>query len=97
MYPVLPHLISECLEILNEKNIPDWPIIDKKLKHKKMIKIVVQINGKKRGILNFKDDINEEDLIEKIKINQELKKYLENKEIIKKFYVQNKIINLILK
>ena len=28
MQPVLPHLISECLDSINEKNISDWPIID---------------------------------------------------------------------
>ena len=42
-------------------------------------------------------DITEKDLIKEVMEENELKKYFKDKQILKKFYVQNKIINFILK
>jgi leucyl-tRNA synthetase len=97
MYPVIPHIISECLAQLNIRSLPEWPEINTKALEEKSATIVVQINGKKRGVVSLKKDIIEEDLIKEIIKKDEFNKYFENKEIIKKFYVQNKIINFILK
>ena len=97
MKPVLPHLISECLFNLNIKNENKWPAIDKKLLEEKFVNIVVQINGKKRSLINCKKDISESDLTKIIDDNDDLKKHFVNKEIIKHIYVKNKIINYILK
>ena len=97
MYPIIPHLVSECLKQINETSFPNWPEINNKYLQNKSFNIVVQINGKKRGILNFKKEIQVEDLINEIVKNNELKKYFENTKIINQFYVKNKIINLIVK
>jgi len=56
---------------------------------------VVQINGKKRGILNVERNILEEKLLEKIFEEKNLNKYLENKNIRKKIFIDNKLINII--
>ena len=97
MYPIIPHLSSECLELFKEQALPEWPDINKKYLQNKSFNIVVQINGKKRGLINCNKNIILDDLIIKIKEDKDLKKYFENKEIIKKFYVENKLINLIIK
>ncbi len=97
MKPVLPHLISECLLSLNIKKEDIWPEINKKYLEEKTVTIVVQINGKKRSLINCEKDITEKNLLEIIRNNSDLKKYFENKEIIKHIYVKNKIINYILK
>ena len=55
--PVVPHLASECLSQFNIKNY-SWPNIDSKLLIEENVKIVVQINGRKRGIINSKKDIS---------------------------------------
>ena len=46
MQPVLPHLSSECLELMNIKNF-EWPDYDEKLTKEDKINLVVQVNGKK--------------------------------------------------
>ncbi len=97
MQPVLPHLASECLTKFNENNLFDWPKIDKKYLEQKVVNVVVQINGKKRGIINCKKDVSEKDMIKLIKENKEIEKYFIGKEIIKNIYVQNKIINFLIK
>jgi len=97
MLPVTPHLASECLdEISIEKNY-FWPKINDKYLQSSQCKIVVQINGKKRGLISTKKSIKESDLIEEIKKTKELQKFIEEKTIIKTIFIKDKLINLILK
>ena len=73
-----------------------WPIYDEKFIEDESINIVVQINGKKRGLLNLKKDTDEKELLSLIKKDEKLNKYIENKIIKKKIFVKNKIMNLII-
>ena len=97
MQPVLPHLISECLENINEKSVSDWPKIDEKYLLNKSNKIVIQFNGKKRGLLECENDIKEDNLVKLIKNKNEFQKYFDGKKIVRKIYVKNKLINFITK
>ena len=56
---------------------------------------MVQINGKKRAILKEKRDIDEESLLNKVKSNNMLEKYLKNKSINKVIFVKNRLVNLL--
>ena len=97
MHPILPHLITECLTDLNEKPVITWPKIEKKYLDEDTVKIVIQFNGRKRGIIECKKNILEEEVILSVKNKIEFNKYFENKEILKNIYVKNKIINFIIK
>ena len=97
MHPVLPHLITECLTDLNEKPSITWPEVENKYLNEDTVKIVIQINGRKRGIIECKKDILEEQVILSVKNKIEFNKYFENKEILKNIYVKNRIINFIIK
>ena len=57
---------------------------------------MIQVNGKKRGLLKTDIDTSEENLIEKINKDEALKKYFNDKIIEKKIYVKNKLINFII-
>ena len=59
--------------------------------------IVIQVNGKKRSIITVDKNINEKDLIKKIKTNKLIDKYLKDGEIIKTIYVNGRLINFIIK
>ena len=61
------------------------------------VEYVIQINGKKRSIINSKKDIDEKTLIEKIKKDQKIGKFLDENNIIRSIFVKNKLINLIIK
>jgi len=97
MNPVIPHLTSECIQNFNLEMDVSWPEIDKKYLNTKKYNIVVQINGKKRGLITTEKELEEEDLIKDIKNNTEITKFLEEKQIIKAIVIKNKLINLILK
>ncbi|AFS48099.1 tRNA synthetase class I family protein,anticodon-binding family protein [alpha proteobacterium HIMB5] len=96
--PVLPHLANECLEELEIREKNTWPKIDHKfISNIDQIKIVVQINGKKRDLLEFESSVSEEDVLKVIEKNKKLEKFLKDKEIVKNIYVKDKIINIITK
>ena len=97
MIPITPHLANECLsEISNNKNF-SWPKINNQYLHNKVLNIVVQINGKKRGLVSTAESLQEKDLIKKIKQTKEFEKFIVGTNIIKSIYVKDKLINLITK
>ena len=96
MHPVMPHLISECLIELEPKMSLEWPTADHKKILNKNINIVVQINGKKRTIINLDNEISENQLILKIKEEPLINKFIKNKEFKKTIYIKNKLINIII-
>jgi leucyl-tRNA synthetase len=95
--PIMPHFASECLEELKINYKIEWPIADKKFLISDEINIVIQINGKKRSIINCKKGIKEESLMKIIKEDVKLNKFFENKKNIKSIFIKDKLINLIIK
>ena len=61
-----------------------------------MVNIVVQINGRKRALLNVKKDIKETDLLEIVKKDNNAEKYVNNTKINKVIYVQNRLMNILI-
>ena len=96
MLPVLPHLASECLELNNFKGSINWPKYDKKLLIEDKVKYVIQINGKKRDLIEAAINIDENDLVQTAKLNTNLKKYLHEKKIKKIIFIKNKLMNIII-
>ena len=96
MAPAIPHFSHECLEDLGYIESLSWPSIDKSQLNENKIDYVIQINGKKRAILNENRDINEESLLSKVKTNKLSNKYLKNKTIKKIIFVKNRLMNLLI-
>jgi leucyl-tRNA synthetase len=97
MIPVIPHLANECLEKLNYNADINWPSVEQKYLHQETNDIVIQVNGKKRGIISVEKDIQEEEIINQIKNKRLIDKYLNDGKIIKTIYVKNRLINYIVK
>jgi leucyl-tRNA synthetase len=95
MIPIIPHFSNECLKMLKIDEKIDWPNYDEKFLEEKTLQIVVQINGKKRELINTERGNSELTLLREIKKNLKLQKYLENKEIKKTIFIPNKLINII--
>ena len=97
MNPIIPHFTTECMENLgyNNKEL-FWPVLDKKHVVEARANIVVQINGKKRCLINTVIDIDENNLITTVKDDPAIKKYLSEKKIKKTIYIKNKLINILI-
>jgi leucyl-tRNA synthetase len=97
MMPILPHLSNECFESIRKDNAEiKWPTFDENQIKEDFSKIVIQINGRKRGLVNATLDLLEEDLIKLINKDKHINKYLIDKEIKKKIYIKNKLMNIII-
>ena len=96
MIPVTPHFANECISKLKDETQIKWPDVDKTMLLEENIKYVIQINGKKRGLIDASRDISEKELLDLMTKTEEINKYLKNKEIKKQIFVPNKLINIIL-
>jgi leucyl-tRNA synthetase len=96
MIPIIPHFSNECLTIIDKDSKNTWPEYDENQTKKVTNLIVVQINGKKRGLIETKKEVDEKNLIELILTDEKISKYLKNEEIKKKIYIKNKLINIII-
>jgi len=94
--PVAPHFSSECIDELKMKIEPDWPTVDKNVIQKKVSNIVIQINGKKRGIIICDINTDESKILEIIKSQKQYEIYIKDKTIKKTIYVKDRLINLII-
>ena len=92
--PVIPHFSHECLSQMN-KHKDIWPEIQEKFLIEENVNIVVQFNGKKRGVFETKKDTSEKELVEQIMKSKVFDKNFNDKKIKKQFYVNNRLINFI--
>ena len=95
MTPVVPHFANECLSTIQAKNLK-WPEYDKSMLKEEIVNIVIQINGRKRGLIQSKPDMTEEKLFEIIKNDEKIMKYFDQKNIKKKIYIKDKLLNIII-
>ena len=95
-FPIIPHFTSECLNDLGALENLSWPEYQKDLLEEEKVNIVVQLNGKKRALLNVKKNIRETDLLEFIKKDNITEKYINDTKINKVIYVQNRLINILI-
>ena len=93
--PIIPHFSNECLNLINVKEFK-WPKIDESILREEITNIVIQINGKKRGLIQTELDISEDKLFEKIENDETLTKYFKEKKMKRKIYIKNKLINIII-
>ena len=83
------------LEKLQCRDIDSWPKIKNAVEEE--IKFAVQVNGKTRDIISVKKSLKKEQVNKIIYESSKAKKFIENKEIIKTIFVEDKIMNYIVK
>tara|TARA_E500000178_G_C17034473_1_gene762558 strand:+ start:2015 stop:4525 length:2511 start_codon:yes stop_codon:yes gene_type:complete len=95
MIPFTPHLAHECLNNLGCKNFDNWPEI-REDNNSEEIKMIVQINGKTRDVLNVAKNVTEKEIYNIILENSKANKFLTGKQIKKTIFIKNKIINYLI-
>ena len=96
LIPFIPHFANECLQQITNNKDTKWPNIKKEDLVENELNYVVQINGKKRGIVKVERNIEKEKLLEKVKNEETIVKFLKDKKIIKTIFVPNRLINIII-
>ena len=98
--PFAPHIteeLNEELKLGSEFSNSKWPTYDKTKTIEENLEIGVQVNGKLRGTIHVKKD-EDKSIVESIALEEEnVKKHLEGKEIVKTIIVPNRIVNIVIK
>ena len=97
LIPFTPHMAYECLEMLGEKEIKNWPQVDNSLILKEKIKMAIQINGKTRDIIDVEKGYDQVSIENLCKKNNKIRDKILNKSINKIIFVKDRIINFIIK
>ena len=95
LMPLIPHLAHECCDKMEIKSY--WPNYDHKLLEDQNCIIVVQVDGRKRGVLEMPMNSEESIIIKKSKKVDNVSKHVEKTTIIKNIYIKNKLVNFITK
>ena len=93
LMPLVPHLAHECCKKIEKKFY--WPKYDPKLLKEEKCTIVIQVDGRKRGILEMPINSKETAIVKKSKEIDNVSKHLENVTILKNIYIKNKLLNFI--
>ena len=98
--PIAPHITEEIWEYLgHDKTIAYevWPTYDETKTVDEEITIGVQVNGKLRGNITVEKDAKEDIVLDLALNNENVKKHIEGKEVIKKIVIPNRIVNIVVK
>lgn len=98
--PYAPHLGEELWHKLgNNESIAyvQWPVVNEDFAKDEEKTIVVMINGKLRGKFNAAPDSSDETLRSAAENNEDAKKFLEGKTIVKCVIVKDKLVNFVVK
>ena len=100
LHPFAPHLSEECWEILGQKlgtlMFEPYPEVDESYLEESKTTYVVQVNGKLRHRLHLSKGVSQDLLIGLIRKEPKMRTFIEG-EVVKVIFVQDKLINLVVR
>ena len=100
LMPFAPHISSELWQQLGNNNFIEesgWPEWDEEILKTSEIQIVVQVNGKLRGKIKASTYSGKDEIIAIAREEDNVLKFLQDKEVLKEIFVPNKLINFVVK
>ncbi len=98
--PFAPHITEELNEKYNLGKVlceSSWPTYDQQKLIEETVSIAVQVNGKVRSTIEISINDTEEDVKQKALAEENVKKHIDGKEIIKTIVVKGKIVNIVVR
>ncbi len=98
--PICPYITEELWEFMgNTKTIAyePWPTYDVNKIQEETFTMIVQVNGKVRGKIEVSMETKKEEMEELSKNLENVKKYIEDKQIVKIITVPKKLVNIVIK
>lgn len=100
LLPFTPHLAEELWERMGMKGYlskEKWPDYDASVLEERRVTIPVQVNGKLRGEIEVEVDASEDYVLKTALVSDKIKRYTDEKKIVKVVYVPGKILNIVVK
>ena len=99
IHPFIPHLSEEIWQEMGNKELcisSKWPKVQQIIEED-LIKMPIQINGKTRSLIDVVYDEKKDKVMKKVMLDSKVIKNIQNKKILKTIFVENKIVNLVVK
>lgn len=98
LYPLLPSLSARLLTAAGSPpgTLPAWPHNSEQAAASEVLELVVQINGKKRGMVRVPPRAGEETVLAAVQASQALNAHLAGKAIRKVIVVPDRLINIVI-
>lgn len=96
--PMVPHVCHELWSMLGHKTAlidEAWPVADEKFLQADVVKIVVQVNGKMRGMISLPADSADDTVIAAALQDPNVQRYVSNGTIRKTIVVPNKLVSIV--
>ena len=96
--PFAPHFAEELWQRTGHRPsifFQKWPKWDENYTRAGMVTVAIQINGKLRGTITVKAEASEDLVFETAFKDPGVARFLDGKQIRKKIYVKNRILNLV--
>jgi len=96
--PFAPHATEElwtALDTAGSIHVAKWPTFNALLSVRKSVTIAIQINGKVRDTFDTSADIPEAELIAMALQREKVTKCIEDKKILRTFFVKGRLINIV--
>ena len=100
LVPFAPHISSELWQQLGNDDFIEksgWPKWNEELLKTNEIQIIVQVNGKLRGKIKVSANSEKDEILAIAKAEDNVSKFLQDKEILKEIFIPNKLINFVVK
>ncbi|SKA84310.1 leucyl-tRNA synthetase [Clostridium sp. USBA 49] len=100
MAPFAPHFSEEQWNLLGMNYSifnETWPVFDPSALIKDEVEIAIQINGKIKARINVPSDLDEEGIKETSLNNEDIKKALDGKNIVKVIVIKGRLVNIVAK
>ena len=98
--PIIPFVTEELWERLGHNGTiayEKWPTYEANKLINDEVTIAIQVNGKLRGTINSKTSETEDNIKQLALEEQNIKKHIEGKTIIKIIIIKNKVVNIVTK
>jgi leucyl-tRNA synthetase len=98
--PITPHLAEELWGMLGHPDglwTVNWPAFNPELAKEEEVEIVVQINGRVRAKLKVAAGASQDEVMRLANADPGLQAHLVGKTIVKLIYVQDKLLNIVVK
>jgi leucyl-tRNA synthetase len=96
--PMTPHLAEELWEMLGHTAglwTASWPAFDEALTREDEVEIPVQVNGRLRGKIKVARGATEEEVVRLAQADEVIAPHLAGRRIVKRVYVPNRLLNLV--
>ena len=98
--PIVPHIAEELWSLMGHGTLlaeEKWPTYDKKAIVKDTVVIAITVNGKLRDTIEFPRGSSEDEVFAKALESSKVKRHVDGKEIVKKIFVKDKLLNIVVK